>query len=140
MTSAPAVAAYSSVIVLAAVAGGTVPLYFRRDRRDVSFLAFAAGVMFGAAFFHMLPEAFHTGGYGAFTLVPVGFVALFLIERYVLVHACEEPPDCEEHAHRPAFGLTAFLGLAVHTLFDGLALASAVEQGVGFSSFLAITA
>src|ERR1051325_8676425 len=36
--------------------------------------------------------------------------------------------------------LTAFLGLALHTLFDGVALASASATGVGFMAFIAIAA
>jgi zinc and cadmium transporter len=131
--------AYSLIIVLGAIAGALVVVFTRRPTRLVTFLAFAAGVMFGAAFFHMLPEAYHGGGYWAFTLVPAGFVFMLVLERYVLTHACEEPPDCAEHVHGHALGLTAFLGLSVHTLFDGIALGSAVEEGVGLMALIAIT-
>jgi zinc and cadmium transporter len=130
---------FSVVIVLGALAGAWLPLRSGAARL-LTFLAFAAGIMLGAAFFHMLPEAFHGGGFSSFTWVPVGFVFLFLLERFVLVHACEEPPDCAEHAHNPALGLTAFLGLAVHTLFDGVALGSSILEGVGLTAFIAITA
>lgn len=138
--AAASVLGFSGVIVLSAVGGALWPIFTRTRKWLVTWLAFAAGVMFGAAFFHMLPEAFHAGGAPIISLVPAGFVTLFLLERYVLVHACEEPPDCEEHAHQPAFGMTAFLGLSVHTLFDGVALASAVKEGVGAMAFLAILA
>jgi len=141
MSLAATITCYCAIIVVSAVAGGVVPLYVQAQARLITFLAFAAGVMFGAAFFHMLPEAFHTGGYAAFTWLPVGFIFLFLLERYVLAHICEEPADCEEHNHGPAaFGLTAFLGMSAHTLFDGVALASACEQGVGLMALIAITA
>jgi zinc and cadmium transporter len=140
MTPAVSIALYSAVIVLGAIAGAIVPLTYRKDGGMVTFLAFAAGVMFGAAFFHMLPEAFHSGGYAAFSWVPLGFLFLFLLERYVLVHACEEPPDCAEHGAGHTLGLTAFLGLSAHTLFDGIALGSATMEGVGFMAFVAITA
>jgi zinc and cadmium transporter len=133
------VAAYSLIILVGALAGALVVVLTRRPTRLVTFLAFAAGVMFGAAFFHMLPEAYHGGGYWAFTLVPAGFVFLLVLERYVLAHACEEPPDCAEHVHGHALGLTAFLGLSVHTLFDGIALGSAVNEGVGLMALIAIT-
>src|SRR5688572_15879178 len=106
-------ALYSLAIVASAIGGAVLPL-LRSDRSLVTFLAFAAGVMFGAVFFHMLPEAMHSGGYRAFTWVPVGFFFLLVLERYVLVHVCEEPPDCQEHGHQSG-GLAAFLGLSVHT-------------------------
>ncbi|MFL5321172.1 MAG: ZIP family metal transporter [Myxococcaceae bacterium] len=136
------VAVYSAVIFLTALTGGLIPIFGGKRARSVTFLAFAAGIMLGAAFFEMLPEAFHKGGYQSFAVVPIGFLALFLLERYVLVHVCEEPPECEEHGHgKPsALGLTAFLGMSAHTLFDGVALASSVLEGIGLTALVAITA
>lgn len=132
------VATYSFVIILGAIAGALVVVFTRRPTRLVTFLAFAAGVMFGAAFFHMLPEAYHGGGWWAFALVPIGFVFVLVLERYVFGHTCEEPPDCAEHIHGHALGFTAFIGLAVHTLFDGVALGSSVKEGVGLMALIAI--
>lgn len=135
------VALYCAFIVAGALGGAGIAFSTRRPSMLVTFLAFAAGVMFGAAFFHMLPEAMRAGGYSALSLVPVGFVLMFLLERYVLVHVCEEPQDCAEHAHPGAtLGMTAFLGLSVHTLFDGVALASASQEGVGLTALIAIVA
>src|SRR5579864_6150766 len=135
------VALYCAVILAGALVGAAIPLGARRPGMLVTFLAFAAGVMFGAAFFHMLPEAIKGGGYKALFYVPLGFVLLFLLERYVLVHVCEEPPDCAEHAHVGAtLGMAAFLGLSAHTLFDGVALASATQEGVGMTALIAIAA
>ncbi|MDY7228582.1 ZIP family metal transporter [Hyalangium rubrum] len=131
------VAIFSCIIILGAIAGAVVVVFTRKPTRLVTFLAFAAGVMLGAAFFHMLPEAYHDGGYRSFTLVPAGFVFLLVLERYFLSHTCEEPLDCTEHANH-GLGLTAFLGLAVHTLFDGIALGSAVKEGVGMMAFIAV--
>lgn len=139
MATAGQLALYSVIIVIGALAGAFIPLRAQTTRL-VAFMAFAAGIMFGAAFFHMLPEAYRGGGFGAFWMLPAGFVFLFLLERYVLVHACEEPPDCAEHAHSPAMGMAAFFGLAVHTLFDGVALGSAIVENVGLTAFIAITA
>lgn len=139
MAVAGELAVYSVVIVLGAVGGAILPLR-AQSGGGITFLAFAAGVMFGAAFFHMLPEAYHGAQYRVFWMAPAGFITLFLLERYVLVHACEEPPDCQEHAHASAMGLTAFLGMSAHTLFDGVALGSAILEEVGLTAFIAITA
>lgn len=138
MNLAASLSVSSALIVLGALVGGYLAVYLGKSRPLVVFLAFAAGVMFGAAFFHMLPEAFHGGGYAIFTWVPLGFVFLFLLERYVLVHACEEPPGCTEHG--TTGGLAAFWGLSLHTLFDGVALASATVEGVGTVALVAILA
>lgn len=133
---------YSGFILLGALGGAAVPLRARGAGRQITLLAFAAGIMLGATFFHLLPEAFRGGGYRALWMVPAGFVVLFLLERLVITHACEEPPECEEHSHLPgkAMGLTAFWGMSVHTLFDGVALGSGVAEGVGLTAFIAIVA
>lgn len=133
-------ALYSGVIVVGALGGATLPLK-APNARLISFLSFAAGVMFGAAFFHMLPEAYHGGGYRAFWWLPAGFVFLFVVERFLVTHVCEEPPDCEEHVHPGGgMGLTAFFGLSIHTLVDGLALGSSINEGIGLTAFIAILA
>jgi zinc and cadmium transporter len=139
MSPPVSVAFYSVVIVAGSLLGALVPLFTRREKWQVGFLAFAAGVMFGAAFFDMLPEAFRTGGYAVFSWLPLGFALMFLLERYVLAHACEEPPEFATHAHGP-MGLTAFLGLSAHTLFDGLALGSSAAEQIGLTAFVAIVA
>ena len=144
-----------------ALAGGAVPLLGGRRRSD-GMLSFSAGVMLGAAFFHMLPEAAELAGLAAIPWVLVGFLFLFLLERYVLVHVCAEPGIAAlahghahgevegpgaEHAHGGTgcevhtLGLAAFVGLSLHTLVDGFALgAASVEERLGFLVFLAILA
>ena len=131
---------YSFLILTGALGGALVPIWVKKQNRLLGLLAFAAGVMLGAAFFHMLPEAIHQGGYAAFVVVPVGFVSFFLLERYLLVHACEEPPDCPDHTHGNTLGMTALIGLSIHTLLDGVALGSATTQGIGLLAFIAILA
>jgi zinc and cadmium transporter len=142
MPLAVALSSYSLVILLGAVLGALVVVLTSKQARLVTFLAFAAGVMFGAAFFHLLPEAYHGGG-GLWTLglVPAGFIFLLVLDRYVMTHACEDPVGCQEHQHVQGrtLGMTAFLGLSAHTVFDGIALGSAVKEGVGLMALLAIT-
>lgn len=134
------IALYSALIVIGALGGAVVPLLVERATPIVLLLAFAAGVMLGAVFFQLLPEAFVEGGYAAFAIVPLGFFALLLLERYVLVHFCDEPPGCAEHGSAGTAGLATFLGLSAHTLFDGVALGSAVVEGVGLTAVVAIAA
>jgi zinc and cadmium transporter len=141
MPLAVALSSYSLIILLGAVLGALVVVFTHKQARLVTFLAFAAGVMFGAAFFHLLPEAYHGGGMWTFGLVPAGFIFLGVLDRFVMTHACEDPVGCQEHQHVQGrtLGMTAFLGLSAHTLFDGIALGSAVKEGVGLMALLAIT-
>lgn len=159
MSTGQTMAAYVAAIAVGALAGAAVPMALPGlQRRSGLLLSFSAGVMLGAAFFHMLPEAIHEGGFGSLTWALGGFSFLFLLERYLLVHFCkgpackgagaghgEEAATCEAgHAHLPhelptgTMGLAAFVGLSIHTIADGFALGTAMEIGVGTSVFLAI--
>ncbi len=131
-------AGYSAALVAAALASAGIPLWLKRRVRIEVLLALSAGVMLGAAFFHMLPEAVHRGGEGVLTFAIAGLLALFFLERFALVHICEEPEEgCDVHA---VVGLAAFLGLSTHTLIDGLALGAAMDLGMGPFVFVAILA
>jgi zinc and cadmium transporter len=46
-----------------------------------------------------------------------GFLLIFVMERFVFVHACEER-ECDIHQ----MGIPAFLGISLHSLLDGIAL------------------
>ncbi len=158
-----ALAFYTLAILGGALAGGALPLVGRWSRSD-TLLSFSAGVMLGASFFHMLPEAVEGAGRTALPFVAVGFLVLFVMERFVLVHACAEPgpdggelevgadgaavPPAPAHVHTHGdgtgcevhtMGLAAFVGLSVHTLIDGFALgASSARAELGLLVFLAI--
>jgi zinc and cadmium transporter len=158
VTPVGTLAAYAGAILVGALAGGALPLVGAMRRSD-ALLSFSAGVMLGAAFFHMLPEAVEGAGLSALPYVLVGFLFLFLLERFVLVHVCAEPgptPQAmfhphgtpgHEHAHGATgcdvhtLGLAAFVGLSTHTIVDGFALgAASTEKTLGFLVFLAILA
>lgn len=152
MTPAVFLALYAAGVVAASAAGGSVPLWgLASARRLEVFLAASAGVMLGVLGAHMLPEAFRAGPSAAWAVV-AGFVFMLLVERFILPHAFHAPQDAEEHAHcdpaverehvrRDASGLGAFVGLALHTLGDGLALGAASEdRKVAPWVFLAIVA
>lgn len=169
MTGAGILSLYTGAILVGALAGGALPLFASVRRSDL-LLSFSAGVMLGAAFLHMLPEAVEGAGPEAVPFVLVGFLVLYLLERFVLVHVCAEPgpnarlstagaPLPEEdhrghedgpHDHARAdgtgcdvhtMGLAAWVGMSVHTLVDGFALgAASVEANLGALVFLAILA
>jgi zinc and cadmium transporter len=152
-----ALAAYAGAILVGALAGGALPLLGRMRRSD-ALLSFSAGVMLGAAFLHMLPEAVEGAGLSALPFVLLGFLFLFLLERFVLVHVCAEPGPTATalanphgtpgHVHNDAtgcevhtLGIAAFVGLSLHTIVDGFALgAASSDSALGFLVFLAILA
>ncbi len=114
---------YSVCIFSAAFLGGMLPLWLplKKDSHLKLFVSFGAGLLLGLAFLHMLPESSHLIGdrFGIWFLL--GFVILLVLERFVMIHACEEH-GCHYHT----VGITAFLGLTVHGLIEGLALGSSI--------------
>ena len=132
-------------IVAVSILGGLLPLSRTLTHTRLQlYLSFAAGTMLGAAFFHMLPEAVEIGAPGTLRWTAGGLIALFLLERFFSFHhheRLEQPsvvshgPDCDHsHATGPEATLrgpalnwaAAAVGLSVHSLIGGVALASAM--------------
>jgi len=154
-------ALYTVAILAGAIGGGVLPLVGPMRRSDL-LLSFSGGVMLGASFFHMLPEAVEMGGVATLPAVLLGFLALYLLERFVLIHICAEPGmnealstgrihqphDHPGHVHGDeagcevhTLGLAAWMGMSVHTVVDGFALGAANhEAGLGLLVFIAILA
>jgi zinc and cadmium transporter len=122
---------------------GALPPLFRRwsDRQLHLFIAFGAGVFLGAIFFHLMPDALaEDGGNRASGMVLVGFLVILMVERALLgrhrIH-CED--DCA-HRHEMV-GITAFIGLSVHSLTAGFGLGVGMaEPELGLVIFIAIIA
>jgi zinc and cadmium transporter len=108
---------YLPTVIFISLLGSFLPLSRDLSQRSLALLlSFSAGVLLGAVFFHMLPE---TRVLSENIGLPIlaGFLLIFVMERFVFVHACEER-DCDIHH----MGIPAFLGISLHSLLDGLAL------------------
>ncbi|HXQ21786.1 MAG TPA: ZIP family metal transporter [Candidatus Acidoferrales bacterium] len=119
-----------SLVVTRAHRGGQAPLRY--------FVAGGAGFMLAAAFVRMLPESTHVPH--AFLFVLIGYFGVHLFEHTVAPHF-----HFGEEVHaaallRPATGVLAVLGLGVHTLFDGVAIAAGfmVSPTLGLLLFFAV--
>jgi zinc and cadmium transporter len=109
---------YLPAVVCFSLLGGFLPLLRELSEKNLALpLSFSGGVLLGAVFFHMVPQA---GGILRESLgwpILAGFLLIFILERFVFVHACGES-DCDLHR----IGLPAFLGISFHSLLDGIAL------------------
>ncbi len=109
---------YLPTVMLVSLLGGFLPLLRELSQRALALLlSFSAGVLLGAVFFHMLPETGRVLLDDIGLPVLAGFLLIFVMERFVFVHACEEL-DCDIHH----MGIPAFLGISLHSLLDGIAL------------------
>lgn len=103
---------------------GLAPLFLRWKSHHLDvFLSFGAGVLLSAAFLHMFPDATEHLGSKAGLWVLLGFLALFSVEKFTMAHACGEEA-CPNHK----VGLSALIGLSVHSVLSGVALGAAVSD------------
>ena len=130
-----ALAIYLPTVVFISLVGGFLPLMRALSQRALALLlSFSAGVLLGAVFFHMLPEIGKVLGENIGLPVLAGFLLIFVMERFVFVHACEEH-DCDIHQ----MGIPAFLGISLHSLLDGIALgAGLIMPQLGPAVLLAV--
>ncbi len=134
---AQSLAIYTGLMALAIIVGGFLPLIRPWNRKHLPLvLSLAAGIMLGSAFTHLIPEAYEAVGKSVGIYVLAGFLFLYVIEKFITVHICETL-DCEVHH----LGINAFIGIAIHTLIQGIALGGGLlVPGLGPIIFLAIVA
>src|SRR5712692_10721597 len=83
-------AVYSGAILAVSLFGGSVPLLGRVTHSRLQlYLSLSAGVMLGASFFHVMPEAMELAGAGFGWWMALGVVGLFCIERFIAPHSHE---------------------------------------------------
>ncbi len=148
---------YCALVLLASLAGGWVLLIIRptHSRLQVA-ISFVAGLMLGIALLHFLPDAeeqLHSIDRTVAWLLG-GFLAMFFLQRFFHFHHHDspegDPEDCcqghdhaedHDHDHDHAHTLAdksaqqlswvgTALGMTLHSLLDGIALAASVEAGV----------
>ncbi len=141
------------LIAVASVFGGFLPTLIRLTHQRMQIaLSFVSGVMLGVAFFHMLPHAImeiseqrnssghemdHLAINPVMLAAALGFLAMFFLERFASFHQHDVVEECDTHdhdnAHTHSHGVTpltwsgAALGLSLHSLLEGVALASSIS-------------
>ncbi len=144
--------AYSVLIAIVSLLGGWLPGVIRFTHvRLHALMSLIAGFMLGVACFHMLPHSVKHGGSidAAMLYLMVGLLGMFFLVRALHFHqhgsvestddveACDHDHD-DSHTHHhgsqhPLSWTGVFLGLTIHTLIDGVALATAVAATSGSS-------
>ncbi|HZF02547.1 MAG TPA: ZIP family metal transporter [Methylomirabilota bacterium] len=156
MTPAWLLTIYCVLTLLASLAGGWFLLFIHLTHTRLQIaVSFVAGLMLGIALLHFLPDAneqLHSLDKTAQWMLG-GFMTMFFVQRFFHFHHHDlpegDPEDCcghdhshdhhhdDEHAHTLAdksakqlSWVGTALGLTLHSLLDGLALAAAVQAGV----------
>jgi zinc and cadmium transporter len=134
-----------AILGLIAAAGNLLGGYFvvRRDwpcQFLHYFLALGAGYMLAVAFLDVIPESVRIGGQGAFLFVLIGYFIVHLFEHTLARHFhFGEETHVEEMHHQHARS-AVLLGLAIHTFFDGVAIAAGflISTWLGTVIFVAV--
>ncbi len=157
---------YCLLIIAASIVGGMIPHWVRLTHRGMQIaVSFVAAMMFGIGVLHMLPhalaEAQRAGPSPASAndVVPLwmvaGWLTMFFIERFFCFHHHDVESDsaghiheheeaCQHHHGHDVTWSGAALGLTLHSLLEGVALAASLQHGhgslrlAGFGTFLVI--
>jgi zinc and cadmium transporter len=160
---------YSALIIAASVVGGMLPAWIRLTHRGLQIaLSFVAAMMLGVGLLHMLPHALAEArlakpesastDQSVMLWLIAGCITMFFIERFFCFHHHDVESDahgelhereesCEhEHAHHhhDVTWTGAALGLTLHSVIEGVALAASVAHGhdslrlAGLGTFLVI--
>jgi zinc and cadmium transporter len=121
--------------------GGYFVVYLHWQRKFLQyFLALGAGYMLAVTFLDVIPESVRLAGDRAFLLILIGYFLIHLFEHTIAPHFhFGEETHCDEVSHHHA-RTTLLVGLAIHTFFDGVAIASGflVSNWLGVVIFVAI--
>lgn len=125
---------------LANVAGGFLLLRMRAERFLHGFVAFGAGFLISVALVEMVPESLHASPMTGPLWILAGFCGVHFLEHTLVAHFhFGEETHAHEFLHRStAYSVT--FGLAAHTFFDGIAIASgfAFSSGMGWLIFTGV--
>ncbi len=150
---------YCAFVLFASLAGGWLPFIVQLTHTRLQLaISFVAGLMLGIALLHFLPHAAEElrSLDRAVWWVLGGFLTMFFLQRFFHFHHHDipegDPEDCghkheDHHHHHGDHGhvhhdktlaaksakqlswVGIAVGLTLHSLLDGLALAAAVEAG-----------
>jgi zinc and cadmium transporter len=102
------------------------------------FVAFGAGFMLAVAIVEVLPEAFARSGPAAPALVLGGYLAVHLSQHTLTPHFHFGEETHARALLEPAAAYLAILGLGVHTIFDGVAIAAGFMIGPALGALLSM--
>ncbi len=148
---------YCGLIVAASLVGGWIPNWIKLTHtRMQTLISGVGGLMLGIAVFHLLPHSLeytHSAPITCEWLMAGLLVMFFLIRAFHFHHHGTEESSIENehdhdhdgghpHSHGPAVHklnwIGVALGLALHTMIDGIALGASVRADAGQSVFFSL--
>lgn len=114
----------SALLFLTTFVFALIPIIWEKRSLHINpLLSFCSGVLIATAFLYMLPVAFRMSGPDSGFYVLLGFLILYITERFIMVHPCQED-GCISHT----IGISAFIGLSLHCLLTGFSVGIAIQS------------
>jgi len=122
---------FTNIIFYSLIAGlstifGTMLVFYKEPwakKNSVFLISFAAGIMLTISFLHLLPEAKEVFD-NVWLATFIGFLCFYILQNIVMFHPCHDE-ECEIHR----LGILSSIGLTIHSLLDGIAIAVGFEAG-----------
>ncbi len=131
---------FAGAAALANVLGGFIVTSNKWARTSLRyFIALGSGFMLGTVFLEMFPESIMLTK-SAPMLVLLGYVIVHIFEHTFASHLHFGEETHRDEFVNPVVGISALVGMLVHTFFDGVAIAAGfmVSESVGLIIFLAV--
>jgi zinc and cadmium transporter len=131
---------FALAAALANLIGGFIVTSYKWARNSLRFfIALGSGFMLGTVFMEMFPESLALTQ-SAPVLVLLGYVIVHIFEHTFASHLHFGEEIHHDELTNPAVGISALIGMIVHTFFDGVAIGAGfmVSESVGVLIFLAV--
>jgi ZIP family zinc transporter/zinc and cadmium transporter len=131
---------FALTAALANLLGGVIVVSNKWAHRSLRyFIALGSGFMLGTVFLEMIPDSI-TMTQSAPILVLFGYFIVHMFEHTLASHLHFGEETHHDEVLNPAVGISAFVGMIVHTFFDGVAIAAGfiVSPRVGQLIFMAV--
>jgi ZIP family zinc transporter/zinc and cadmium transporter len=125
---------------LANIIGGIIVTSHKWARNSMHyFIALGSGFMLGTVFLEMFPESIALTK-NAPMLVLLGYLIVHIFEHTFASHLHFGEETHHDELINPVVGISALVGMLVHTFFDGVAIGAGfmVSESVGVLIFLAV--
>jgi len=139
MTPFTASTVFALAAAIANILGGLIVTRHKWARSSLRyFIALGSGFMLATVFLEMVPESFHRSA-SAPALILAGYAIVHFFEHAFAPHLHFGEETHHDEMSR-IVGLSAFVGMLVHTFFDGVAIGAGflISDGAGFLIFLAV--
>src|SRR5438552_1592885 len=131
---------FAFAAAFANVIGGFVVISNKWGRQSLRyFIALGSGFMLGTVFLEMFPESIALTR-AAPMLVLLGYLIVHIFEHTFASHLHFGEEIHHDEVTNPVVGISALVGMLVHTFFDGVAIGAGfmVSESVGLLIFLAV--